>query len=109
MSVQYPNANVQLTQLSAWTRRAYVSGSISKGEVEAKYRKVGETIWESVLPNEISYEGEDFLIMMTHLTPGTDYEYRLTMNGTVGEILTFTTDTVMQIPNLGFDDWVMKN
>ena len=26
LSVQYPNANVQLTQLSAWTRRAYVSG-----------------------------------------------------------------------------------
>lgn len=108
LSVQYPNANVQLTQLSAWTRRAYVSGSISKGEVEAEYRKVGETTWESVLSNEISYEEEDFLIMMTHLTPGTDYEYRLTMNGTVGEILTFTTDTIMQVPNLGFDDWVMK-
>lgn len=60
LSVQYPNANVQLTQLSAWTRRAYVSGSISKGEVEAEYRKAGETVWESVLPNEISYEGEDF-------------------------------------------------
>ena len=109
LSVQYPNANVQLTQLSAWTRRAYISGSISKGEVEAEYRKAGETVWESVLPNEISYEGEDFLIMMTHLTPGTDYEYRLTMNGTTGETLTFTTDTVMQVPNLGFDDWVMKN
>ena len=109
LSVQYPNANVQLTQLSAWTRRAYVSGSISKGEVEAEYRKAGETVWESVLPNEISYEGEDFLIMMTHLAAGTNYEYRLTMNGTVGEILTFTTDTIMQVPNLGFDDWVMKN
>lgn len=47
--------------------------------------------------------------MMTHLAAGTNYEYRLTMNGTVGEILTFTTDTIMQVPNLGFDDWVMKN
>lgn len=46
--------------------------------------------------------------MMTHLAAGTNYEYRLTMNGTVGEILTFTTDTIMQVPNLGFDDWVMK-
>lgn len=109
VSVQYPNANVQLTQLSAWTRRAYISGSISKGEVEAEYRKFGETEWESVLSNEITYTGDDFLIMMTHLSPGTVYEYRLTLNGVTGSVQTFTTDTVMSVPNLSFEDWIMKN
>ena len=109
VSVQYPNANVQLTQLSAWTRRAYVSGSLSEGDVAAEYRKVGEETWEPVLSHEISRDGEDFLILMTHLSPGTDYEYRLTLNGVVGEVQTFTTDTVMSVPNLSFDDWVQRN
>lgn len=109
VSVQYPNANLELTQFSAWTRRAYISGSIAKGEVNAEYRKTGETEWESVLSNEISYDGEDFLIMMTHLAPGTDYEYRLTLNGATGSVQPFTTDTIMTVPNLDFENWVMKN
>ena len=109
VSVQYPTANVQLTQLSAWTRRAYVSGSLSEGDVAAEYRKAGEETWEPVLSHEITRDGEDFLILMTHLSPGTDYEYRLTLNGSVGEVQTFTTDTVMSVPNLNFDDWVQRN
>lgn len=109
VSVQYPNANVQLTQLSAWTRRAYISGTLSTGNVEAEYRRQGDTEWESVLTNEITRDGDDFLIMMTHLTPGTTYEYRLTLNGSTGETQTFTTDTVMTVPNLSFDNWVMEN
>lgn len=109
ISIQYPNANVQLTQVSPWTRRAYISGSVSKGGVEAEYRKQGETDWEPVLPHEISYSDEDFLIMMTHLQPLTTYEYRLTINGQQNEVQTFTTDEVITVPNLDFENWVMKN
>lgn len=109
VSVQYPNANVQLTQLSAWVRRAYIKGSLSVGDVEAQYRKNGTQEWESVLDNEISRDGSNFLVMMTHLSPGTTYDYRLTLNGSIGEVRTFTTDTAVQVPNLGFDEWVMKN
>lgn len=105
VSVQYPAAGMQTAELSAWAKRAYIKGTTTTGNVAVAYRELGETEWESMLSNELTVEGEDFLAILTHLRPGTDYEYQLTVDGKAESVETFRTDTVQQFPNLSFDIW----
>ena len=109
VSIQYPTANVQTTELSAWTRRAYLKGTTLSGDVSVTYRVKGETEWESVLSNEISYEDGEFMAMMTHLRPLTTYEYQSVIDNKTGEVNEFTTDSVRQVPNLSFEDWTFSS
>lgn len=105
VSVQYPPADMQTTELSAWAKRAYIKGKTSTGVVSIDYREVGATAWESMLSNELTVEGEDFLAMLTHLRPSTDYEYQLTIDGKTQPVETFRTDSAQQFPNFSFDSW----
>lgn len=109
VSVQYPTANVQTTELSAWTRRAYLKGSTLTGNVSVEYRKKGEEMWESVLSNEMSYTEGEFLAMMTHLQPQTTYEYQMNIDGKSSDVAEFVTDSISQVPNLSFEDWIMDS
>lgn len=105
VSVQYPPADMQTTELSAWAKRAYIKGKTSTGVVSIDYREAGATAWESMLSNELTVEGEDFLAMLTHLRPSTDYEYQLTIDGKTQPVETFRTDSAQQFPNFSFDSW----
>lgn len=105
VSVQYPPADMQTTELSAWAKRAYIKGKTSTGVVSIDYREAGATVWESMLSNELTVEGEDFLAMLTHLRSSTDYEYQLTIDGKTQPIETFRTDSAQQFPNFSFDSW----
>lgn len=105
VSVQYPPADMQTTELSAWAKRAYIKGKTSTGVVSIDYREAGTTAWESMLSNELTVEGEDFLAMLTHLRPSTDYEYQLTIDGKTQPVETFRTDSAQQFPNFSFDSW----
>lgn len=105
VSVQYPPADMQTTELSAWAKRAYIKGSTSTGEVSVAYRQAGQTEWEWMLSSDLSVAGEDFLATLTHLSPCTDYEYQLTVDGKTQPVETFRTDTAQQFPNFSFDAW----
>lgn len=105
VSVQYPPADMQTTELSAWAKRAYIKGKTSTGVVSIDYREAGATVWESMLSNELTVEGEDFLAILTHLRSSTDYEYQLTIDGKTQPIETFRTDSAQQFPNFSFDSW----
>lgn len=105
VSVQYPPADMQTTELSAWAKRAYIKGNTSTGEVSVAYRQAGLTEWESMLSSDLTVDGEDFLATLTHLQPCTDYEYQLTIDGKTQPVETFRTDTAQQFPNFSFDVW----
>lgn len=105
VSVQYPPAGMQTTELSAWAKRAYIKGNTSTGEVSIAYREAGQEAWEWMLSSDLSVTGEDFLAALTHLRPCTDYEYQLTVDGKTQPVETFRTDTAQQFPNLSFDTW----
>lgn len=108
VSVQYPPADMQTTELSAWAKRAYIKGKTSTGMVSIDYREAGEATWESMLSNELTVDGDDFLAMLTHLRPSTDYEYQLTIDGKTQPVETFRTDSAQQFPNFSFDSWYQE-
>ena len=114
VSVAYPPAGMSFTTVSAFAKRACVSGVTRTGMVSARYRVKPETEtkaetdgeWQNVLASEIKIDEEgNFVLTFTHLQPGKVYEYELTVDGVTEDIKTFETEPVQLIPNLSLDDW----
>ncbi|KKB58723.1 PCMD domain-containing protein [Parabacteroides gordonii] len=114
VSVAYPPAGMSFTSLSAWAKRAVVTGKTLTGQVSARYRGKpqaetkadSEEGWEEVLSSEIEIDEEgNFTLVFTHLKPSMVYEYQLTVDGVAEDIKTFTTEAVELVPNLSLDDW----
>ena len=114
VSVAYPPAGMSFTSLSAWAKRAVVTGKTLTGQVSARYRGKpqaettidSEVGWEEVLSSEIEIDEEgNFTLVFTHLKPSMEYEYQLTVDGVSEDIKTFTTEAVELVPNLSLDDW----
>lgn len=114
VSVAYPPAGMSFTSVSAWAKRACVTGKTLTGQVSARYRSKTQTEtkadseegWEEVLSSEIDIDEEgNFSLVFTHLKPGMTYEYELTVDGKSEDIKTFTTEEVELVPNLSLDDW----
>lgn len=96
-----------LLTVTPWSRRAYISSVAKEGTIiDIKYRKEGETDWDQVFDDEITFsEDGNFYALMRHLSPATTYEYQTTIGGQDFGLSTFTTDTVLQLPNSGFENW----
>lgn len=111
VSVAYPPQGMSFTQLSAWAKHADVTGTTRTGLISARYRQQaaeGESVndWENVLNSEIKVNANgEFTLTFTHLRPSTTYEYELTVDGVSESLSTFTTEAIVPIPNLSFDDW----
>ena len=114
VSVAYPPAGMSFTSVSAWAKRACVTGKTQTGQVAARYRGKPQTEtkadsdegWEEVLSSEIDIDEEgNFSLVFTHLKPGMMYEYVLTVDGKTEDIKTFTTEEIELVPNLSLDDW----
>ncbi|WP_099464677.1 MULTISPECIES: PCMD domain-containing protein [Parabacteroides] len=109
VSVKYPSGDIETTEVSAWAKRTYFSGTTKRGEVDLKYRVKGEEEWEYMLSGDLTVDGETFLAVITHLHPGTTYEYILTIDGSAEEMQEFTTEKMEEVPNMGFDNWISAN
>lgn len=96
-----------LLTVTPWSRRAYISSVAKEGTaIDIKYRKEGETDWDSVFDDEITFsEDGNFYALLRHLSPATTYEYQTTIGSQDFGLSTFTTDTVLQLPNPGFENW----
>lgn len=114
LSVAYPPSGMSFTTLSAWAKRAVITGKTNMGDVHAKYRmkavadekSEADVAWEESLSHEIQIDEEGyFTLMLTHLKPATEYEYILTVDGASEDLKTFTTEAIDPVPNLSFDDW----
>ena len=114
LSVAYPPAGMSFTTVSAFAKRACVTGNTRTGMVSARYRVKPEAEtkadtedgWMEVLSSEIDIdEAGNFTLVFTHLQPGKVYEYELTVDGVKEDVKTFETEPVELIPNLSLDDW----
>lgn len=109
VSVMHPSDDMQQIDLSVWARRVYLKGTTKTGDVLIQYRKQGEEQWETVLSNELSIDKEDFIAMITHLQAETTYEYIISVDGKTEDLKSFTTDKMINVPNLNFDNWISAN
>jgi hypothetical protein len=85
---------------------AWVYGEAEVGKDNGfEYRKVGDEEWTKVPEDWLTTNGGSFSARIVHLTPETQYETRAYSDSDYGETLTFTTGSIVQIPNSSFDDW----
>lgn len=95
----------QATSISdVWATTAVLRGKIISEDAtpEVAYRKRGTSEWTAVTP---VINGAAFSAELTDLTPATSYEWMVSSNDYESEVLSFTTGTVEQLPNAGFEDW----
>lgn len=98
--------DVKTVSATAWTCVAWVTGQGEAGGNNGiEYRLQGDTQWTRVPDDEITVDGGSFTARIIHLSPLTTYETRAVGEGSEGEVLTFTTGPVTQMPNSDFEFW----
>ncbi len=89
-----------------WGSSANLQGfcTVTGADVKFNYRKQGETDWTTI--NGVrNGETNEYNAQATGLEMGTTYEYQIVAGDLTGDVLTFTTEKFVEIPNLGFEDW----
>lgn len=104
--INQTETSVTTSSVDAWTCVAWVYGEAEVGKDNGfEYRKVGDEEWTKVPEDWLTIDGGSFSARIVHLTPETQYETRAYSDSDYGETLTFTTGSIVQIPNSSFDDW----
>lgn len=109
VSVLHQNEDEKTAEVSVWAKRVYLRGNTKNNSVVIRYKEKEAEEWDSVLSHEISFEEDTYLAMMTHLQPQTTYQYEVIADGKSEGIKEITTETVLQVPNLNFDNWIAAN
>ena len=85
---------------------ATLTGSIQSGLTPTiEYREQNSSSWETLSAASIEVSGTSYTATFTGLTPGTAYQYRVTVNGTTGDAQSFTTVQAIALENGSFDNW----
>lgn len=92
-----------------WGKFAYISGLCTlvdpSDPIEFKYKKTDDTDWLTIPAQKIEETDYEYNAKLTSLDFGTEYEYKLVCGDKEGEVLTFTTEKLVEIPNLNFETW----
>ena len=107
--IHVSNATVStLEPLAAtiYTNRAVLRGEVireSEGAYRFRYRRFGASEW---IFADAQRSGNSLSAQLTGLTPGTNYEYQVMVGDVVSNVLIrFTTESAIQLPNAGFEEW----
>lgn len=92
---------------NAWATKAYVSGEMKSGAIPVvEYKEAGATDWITLDAEQVTLTSTTtFQASLTGLQSGTTYEWRVSVDGTATDPKSFTTETIVEIPNLNFDTW----
>ncbi len=99
------NASGQIDVFSRATS-ATLKGSIQSGKQPVvEYRKSTDSNWTSQPSADITISGTNYTTDLQQLTPGTAYECRISIDGTVAGTQTFTTAPATPLTDGSFDNW----
>ena len=85
---------------------AFVSGSIQSGRTPViEYREQRSSSWETLDASAVTVNGTNYSATISHLTPGTAYLYRVSVDGEAGEELSFTTVRSIALENGSLENW----
>ena len=94
-------------EADVWARHATVSGGIKQGvDPEIEYKKESESTWTTLASEAITKTSSTaFKAELTGLEDGTTYFWRIVAEGQTSDEATFTTEKIIEVPNLNFDTW----
>ena len=85
---------------------AFVSGSIQSGRTPViEYREQRSSSWETLDASAVTVNGTNYSATISHLTPGTSYLYRVSVDGEAGEEQSFTTVRSIALENGSLENW----
>ena len=104
-------ADIRLDVSKVWGQFAYLSGACNLEEitspVQFRYKKKADSDWITV--DAVQEEGtKNYSAKVSPLDFGTEYEYYILCGDKTGKTCSFTTESFVEIPNLGFDNWVQN-
>lgn len=104
--VAQTKSNVTLTAVDAWSCVAWLHGNgLEQNDNRFQIKEAAATQWTDV-PDEYMVErGSTFSARVIHLKPNTEYVARAYITGETSNEITFTTQTTVELPNGGFNDW----
>ena len=95
-------------EVSVFTRAtsATLSGSVQSGkEPVIEYKKTTDSDWTTQLSSSIEISGTNYTTLLQQLTPGTEYECRVSVDGTTVGSQNFSTAPTTPLTDGSFDNW----
>lgn len=104
-------SNISSDPSKVWGQFAYLSGACNLAEitspVQFRYREQGTSEW-TVVDAVREEETNRYSAKVSPLKFNTTYEYGIVCGNQAGETCSFTTESFVEIPNLGFDNWAQN-
>lgn len=95
-------------EVSVFTRAtsATLSGSVQSGkEPVIEYKKTTDSDWTTQPSSSIEISGTNYTTLLQQLTPGTEYECRVSVDGTTVGSQNFSTAPATPLTDGSFDNW----
>lgn len=94
---------------NAFAKYVLASGEFQAGSGEPTfvYKKQTETEWKT-FDGEVVVEGGSFSAKITGLEPSAEYVIKSKVGELYGSEVAFTTESLLQIENSGFDNWIKE-
>lgn len=95
-------------EVSVFTRAtsATLSGSVQSGkEPVIEYKKTTDSDWTTQPSSSIEISGTNYTTLLQQLTPGTEYECRVSIDGTTVGSQNFSTAPATPLTDGSFDNW----
>lgn len=94
------------TEVFSRATSATLTGSIQSGKQPViEYKKTTDTEWTTQPAADINVSGTSYTTLLQQLTPGTDYEYRVSVDGIAGNSQHFSTAPATPLTDGSFDNW----
>lgn len=99
-------SNVTTLRADAWTQVAWVYGTAIEGRDNGvEYRQQGSEEWIKAPQEWVTHTGGSFYARLQNLNPETTYEARTYSDSEFGAVETFTTGSIIQVPNSTLGEW----
>ncbi len=110
VDVQFTEQTSSTGSVDAWAKKATLNGGMRSGATPTvEYKKASESTWTRVDAADVKItSATSFTTELHGLSDGTDYEWHVIVDGVTGQTAKFTTEKIVEVPNLNFDTWTMK-
>ena len=112
LGVPVENNGIMTTPISGdlsriWGTSATLSGYVNDevtAPVQFQYAPTGTEQWTTVAATQMG-ETTEYTAEITGLEMGIAYDYKIVSGEQAGDVCTFTTEKLVEIPNMDFENW----
>ena len=95
-----------LSEVFAMVTKASLIGKVQSGKMPiVEYKEQNSSTWNTLAASAVTTSGTSFKAQLTGLKASTTYQYRISVDGIVGDEQTFTTAKAIPLENGSFDNW----